>query len=56
MIKSNESYGIIYTEKAGLLYPDFTLPAQSDEDIGRFGRMRERYLKEHRKAFYSILC
>ena len=45
MIKSNESYGITYTEKDGLLYPDLTLPAQSDEDIGRFGRMRKRYLK-----------
>ncbi len=56
MIKSNDSYGITYTEKDGLLYPGLTLPAQSDEDIGRFGRMREQYLKEHRKAFYSIFC
>ena len=56
MIKSNESYGITYTEKNGLLYPDLTLPKQSDVDIGRFGRMRDRYLKEHRKAYYSLLC
>ena len=35
LIKSNESYGITYTEKIGLLYPDLTLMAQSNEDIGR---------------------
>lgn len=55
MIMAKESYGITYTEKDGLLYPDLTLPKQS-ADLGRFGRMRERYLKEHRKAYYSILC
>lgn len=42
MDKINESYGITYTEKNGLLYPDLTLTAQSDADIGRFGRMRKR--------------
>jgi len=56
MNKTNESYGITYAEKDGLLYPDLTLPEQSSEDIGRFGRMRRRYLKEHRKAYYSLLC
>lgn len=56
MIMAKESNGITYTEKNGLLYPDLTLPKQSDADLGRFGRMRERHLKEHRKAYYSILC
>ncbi|MBR5948793.1 MAG: TnpV protein [Clostridia bacterium] len=56
MNKTNESFTITYTEKDGLLYPDIVLPEQSDDDIGRFGRMRRRYLKEHRKAYYSILC
>ena len=56
MNKTNESFTITYTEKDGLLYPDLTLPNQSGEDIGRFGRMRKRYLKEHRKALYSLLC
>ena len=56
MVKSNESYGITYTEKGGLLYPDLMLPEQSSEDIGQFGRMRLRYLKGHRKAYYSLLC
>ena len=56
MNKTNESYGITYAEKDGLLYPYLTLPEQSSEDIGRFGRMRRRYLKEHRKAYYALLC
>jgi len=56
MNKINESFTITYTEKDGLLYPDLELPEQSGEDIGRFGRMRLRYLKEYRKAYYSILC
>lgn len=46
---------ITYTEKDGLMYPDLILPEQSSEDIGRFGRMRRKYLKEHRKALYSLL-
>ena len=47
---------ITYTKRGDLYYPDLALPEQSSEDIGRFGRMRRRYLKEHRKAYYSILC
>ncbi len=47
---------IIYTKRGDIYYPDLTLPEQSSDDIGRFGRMRRRYLKEHRKALYSILC
>ena len=56
MIMTNENFTITYTENDGLLYPDLELPEQSGEDIGRFGRMRRRYLKEHRKAYYSLLC
>ena len=56
MDKTNENFAITYTERDGLLYPDIELPEQYGEDIGRFGRMRRRYLKEHRKAYYSILC
>ena len=46
---------ITYTKRGDYYYPDLTLPHQSCEDIGRFGRMRKRYLKEHRKALYAIL-
>ncbi len=56
MDKTTESFTITYTEKDGLLYPDLELPEQPCEAIGCFGRMRRRYLKEHRKAYYSLLC
>jgi len=56
MMNATGSFTITYTEKDGLLYPDLMLPEQSGEDIGRFGRMRLRYLKEYRKAYYSLLC
>jgi len=55
MMNATGSFTITYTENDGLLYPDLELPEQSGEDIGRFGRMRKRYLKEHRKAYYSLL-
>jgi hypothetical protein len=55
MDESNENFAITYTERDGLLYPDLELPEQYSKD-SRFGRMRKRYLKEHRKAYYSILC
>ena len=55
MFKNDKGFTITYTEKDGLLYPDLMLPEQSGEDIGRFGRMRKRYLKEHRKALYALL-
>lgn len=47
---------ITYTKHGDLYYPDLALPEQSSEDIGRFGRMHRRYLKEHRKTYYSLLC
>ena len=37
------------------LIPDLKLNVQRQEPIGKYGRMRERYLKEHRKGLYSCL-
>ena len=31
------------------------LPSQPDKPIGKYGRMRKRYLKEHRPALFSSL-
>lgn len=45
--------GISYTLGAdGLYYPDLTLPKGTDYPIGRYGRMRAEYLKEHRHSMY----
>jgi len=39
----------------GLYYPDLRLSEETHYPIGRYGRMRERYLKEYRKELYLEL-
>ena len=36
-----------------LLHPDLKLSEQPEASIGKYGRMRQRYLKEHRPGLYS---
>lgn len=38
---------VTYTEHGDYYYPHLALPPQPTGDIGRFGRMRKTYLKEH---------
>ncbi len=48
--------GLSYTlGEDGLYYPDLTLPEDTNYPIGRYGRMRRKYLEEHRKLFYMSL-
>ncbi len=48
--------GISYTLWAdGLYYPDLKLPEGTHYEIGRFGRMRWEYLKNHRRGEYIRL-
>lgn len=48
--------GISYTLLAdGLYYPDLKLPEGTHYEIGRFGRMRWEYLKNHRRGEYIRL-
>ncbi len=48
--------GLSYTLGAdGMYYPDLILPEDTNYPIGRYGRMRKEYLKEHRKAYYTNL-
>lgn len=44
-----------YVEIDGLLYPDLKLPAQKEVHLSRFGRMKLKYLKEHRQGRYTNL-
>ena len=46
---------ITYTERDGILYPDLSLPEQTDCPIGKYGQMRLDYLKEHRRGTYTTL-
>ena len=42
--------------KSGNYYiPDLTLEEQPDTPIGKYGRMRQRYLNEHRPVLYNQL-
>ena len=37
------------------LIPDLTLNAKDYPPLGKYGRMRERYLREHRSLLYSTM-
>lgn len=46
---------ITYTKHGDYYYPDLTLPPQPTWDIGRFGRMRKKYLKEHQPDTFALM-
>ena len=46
---------ITYTKYGDYYYPDLALPPQPTEDIGRFGRMRKKYLKEHQLDTFALM-
>ena len=46
---------ITYTKHGDYYYPDLVLPPQPTGDIGRFGRMRKKYLKEHQPDTFALM-
>ena len=50
-----ESMGGTYTKSGDYYIPDITLTEVSNRKIGKYGRMRHRYLKEHRPVIYSAM-
>ena len=46
---------ITYTNNEGFCLPNLTLPRKEDASFGRYGRLRLKYLKEHRKVLYINL-
>ena len=46
---------INYTKHGDYYYPDLTLPPQPTKDIGRFGRMRKKYLKENQPDTFALM-
>ena len=46
---------LTYTRVGDYYIPDLELSEQPDKPIGKYGRMRRRYLKEHRPALYTSL-
>lgn len=51
-----EEMGGTYRQEGDYLLPNLSLPPDPEEyQIGKYGRMRKRYLKERRRALYTSL-
>ncbi len=50
-----EQMGGTYRQEGDYLIPNLVLPDTGDYQIGKYGRMRRTYLKEHRKVLYTNL-
>ena len=48
-----EEMGGTYRQEGDYLIPNLALPNDGDYEIGKYGRMRLSYLKEHRKILYT---
>ena len=46
---------ITYTKHGDYYYPDLALPPRPTGDIGRFGRMRKKHLKEHQPDTFALM-
>ena len=46
---------ITYTNHKGFSLSNLTLPRKEEASFGRYGRLRLKYLKEHRKVLYINL-
>lgn len=46
---------LTYSRRGDYYIPNLKLSEQPDKPIGKYGRMRQRYLKEYRPALYSSL-
>ena len=47
---------ITYTRQGDYLLPDLTMPEQPELSMGRYARLRKKFLKEHHKVrYYNLL-
>ena len=46
---------LTYTKNGDYLIPDLKLSEQQSKPLGKYGRMRKAYLKEHRPLIYNQL-
>ena len=51
----DEKTGIEYRLVGDYYIPNLVLPNKKDIKLGRYGRMRARYLKENKKVEYTIM-
>ena len=50
-----EKMGGTYRQEGDYLIPNLALPDEPEYQIGKYGRMRRSYLKEHRPILYNHL-
>ena len=50
-----EAMGGTYQQCGDYLIPEIVLPETARNPIGKYGRMRQRYLKEHRWVLYNAM-
>ena len=50
-----EQMGGTYRQEGDYLIPNLALPEEPEYQIGKYGRMRRSYLKEHRPVLYANL-
>ena len=46
---------LTYTKNGDYLVPGLSLSQQEEQPLGKYGRMRKAYLKEHRPVLWSSL-
>ncbi len=51
----DERTGIEYVRQGDYYIPDLVLPKQKKIHLNKYGRMRLNYLKEHKKAEYTMM-
>lgn len=54
-IKIDERTGIEYHLEGDYYMPNLTMPKQEKIILNKYGKMRLNYLKEHKKADYTIM-
>ena len=50
-----EQMGGTYIHVGDYLLPNLTIDESKQQSLGKYGRMRKRYLKEHRRVLYTNL-
>lgn len=53
--KTDEKTGIEYRLEGDYYIPNLAMPKQEKITLNKYGRMRLKYLKEHKKADYTIM-
>ena len=48
-------FQLTYREENGYLYSCFALPEQTHYEIGKYGRLHLKFIKEHRRGTYATL-